>query len=231
MRQNPAAPAPSTPPAASVDRWIYLADQLLSRPTGGRCRLLKYYVVAQPVAAGLLPGRRGDSIAVTEVFAGDPLLEALGRPAAVIRDRYAQGARCLAASKDGRFAGCIWFVVGPYEEDEVRCRFEPLPLGQRAWDFDVFIAEPFRGTLVFPKLWTETAKLMQTLGVQQTLSRISAFKPESLAAHARLGARVIAQASFLKLWGLEIALMRDGNGRRLGLSIRPAGRPVMRLET
>jgi hypothetical protein len=230
MRQMQAAPAPSQSFASKWDRWLYLVDQALSRPTRGHCRLLKYYIVTQPVGGGLLPGRRGDSIAVKEVLAGDPLLQALGRPENVIRDRYGQGARCLAAIKDGQFAGCIWFVVGPYEEDEVRCRFEPLPMGRRAWDFDVFIAESFRGTLVFPKLWTETSKLMQSLGVEQTVSRISAFKPESLAAHGRLGARVVARAMFLKLWPLQIALMRGGKGPRMAVSIGSAGRPVLQLD-
>jgi hypothetical protein len=231
MRPNQAAQAPPLPHASRWDRGLYLLDQALARLTGSRCRLLKYYVVSQPVGAGLLPARRGDSIAVREIFAGDPLLEALGRPASVIASRYAQGARCLAATKDDQFAGCIWFVVGPYEEDEVRCRFEPLPQGERAWDFDVFIAEVFRGSLVFPKLWTEASKLMQQLGVGKTLSRISAFKPESLAAHSRLGARPIARCVFLKLWRAEIALLRGGNGPLLALSMSARGRPVMRLIT
>jgi hypothetical protein len=209
------------------DRALYFVDRLLARTTGGRARLFKYYIVAQPVATGLLPGRRGDSIAVREVFAGDPALAEFDRPAAVIASRFGQGARCLVATKAGRIVGCIWFVAGGYEEDEVRCRFEPLPRGRRAWDFDVFIHPDFRGSLVFPKLWSEAGARMRQANIEQTLSRISAFKPESLLAHARLGARVLARCAILKLgrWELFVSTQRP----RIAFSGGAAGRPVLEI--
>lgn len=229
MHQNLPRQAPTAAFSITLDRALYLLDRLLTRLTGGRCRLFKYYIVAQPVAAGLLPGRRGDSIAVREVFAGDPVLANFARPPEVLLNRFAQGARCLVASKAERVVGFIWFVVGGYEEDEVRCRFEPLPRDRRAWDFDVFVHEDSRGTLVFPKLWSEAGARMREARIDQTLSRISAFKPESLLAHARLGARVIARCVFLKLGRTEVAWMTLPP--RFAFSTSDANRPVLQLPT
>lgn len=209
------------------DRALYLVDRLLTRATRGRARLFKYYIVAQPVAPGLLPGRRGDSIAVREVCEGDPVLAELGRPREVIAARFAQGARCLVAAKAGRTAGFLWFVVGGYEEDEIRCRFEPLPRDRRAWDFDVFIHPDFRGTLVFSKLWSEASRHMREAQVEQTVSRISAFKPESLLAHGRLGARLLGRCTVLRIgrWELFAASLPP----RLALSGGPRARPVLEI--
>lgn len=228
MRQHPLdilAPAPA------VDRVLYLVDRLLNLATRGGCRLLKYYIVSQPVGATrLLPGRRGDSIQIREVQAGSPLLAGFDRPAAVIADRFAQGARCLLASKADRVAGFIWFLIGTgYEEDEVHCRFEPLPAARRAWDFDVYIHPEFRGGLVFLKLWSAASEHMHAAGVEFSLSRISAYKSESLHAHGRLGARALARCIFLKLWAWQ--LMWSSVAPRFASTTGRSTRPVLRLES
>ncbi|TVR80006.1 MAG: hypothetical protein EA405_11900 [Rhodospirillales bacterium] len=102
-------------------------------------RVIRYALLAQPVRdRPLLPGHRGAGIAVREVSAREPaLLDMDGTPAA-LAFREEQGAICLAAFAEGVMIGCLWFCLGPYQEDEVRCLFTPAPEGQTAWDFGAY---------------------------------------------------------------------------------------------
>jgi hypothetical protein len=211
-----------------LDRFLYFLDRFLSRSSRERCRLFVYYIVAQPVARReLLPARRGASIQIREVLPGDPLLGGFERRTEILERRFAHGAHCIAAIRDDSALGYLWFTIGGYEEDEVRCRFEPLPERLRAWDFDVYIRPEHRASLVFPKLWSAASARMSELGAEQTLSRISAHKPESLLAHARLGARIIARCIFLKVGSLQ--LMVSSAHPRVALSLSRSSRPVVRL--
>jgi hypothetical protein len=211
-----------------LDRLLYFLDRVLSRLSSEACRLFSYYIVAQPITRReLLPARRGASIQVREVLQGDTLLAAFGRRAEVLQQRFAQGAHCIAALRGGELLGYLWFTTGGYEEDEVHCRFVPLPERKRAWDFDVYIRPEHRASLVFPKLWAAASERMSELGAEQTLSRISAHKPASLQAHARLGARVIARCLFLKLGNLQ--LMVSTARPRFALSLGSSSRPVLLL--
>jgi hypothetical protein len=168
-------------------------------------RLHKYYFIAQPVPTErLLSGRRGAGIEVREVPQSDPLVKTFPRPAWVIPYRYGQGAVCLAAFRDGKCAGFLWMLLGPYREDEVRCRYVPLPPGSAAWDFDLYVYPEHRNSLVFMRLWDEANRYLAARGVRWSLSRISAFNPGSLSAHARLGARRIGSAVFLSIGRLQI---------------------------
>lgn len=213
-----------------LDRLLCFFDRLLARASGGRWRLFAYYIVSQPVRPrGLLPARRGGSIDIRDVGPGDPLLGDFDRDPAVLTGRFAQGARCITALKSGAVAGYLWFTTGGYEEDEVRCRFEPRPAGRRAWDFDVYIRPEHRGTLVFPRLWEAASARLHAAGIEQTLSRISACKPESLQAHRRLGARVLARCAFLKIGTLQ--LMLSSVAPSCALSFRRASRPVLEIHS
>ena len=144
---------------------------------------------------------------------GSALFAQVERPAAVIEARFAQGSRCLAATIEGdEFAGFLWYVVGPYVEDEVRARFVPTPSGQTAWDFDVLVQPRFRMGRLFGYLWTRGMAEMARSGVRQTVSRISAFNGASIASHRRLGARIVGQATFLCIgsWQLMKSSMAPG---------------------
>jgi hypothetical protein len=120
--------------------------------------------------------------------------------------RFSQGAVCLAALNGGDCIGFLWISFGPYLEDEVRCRYIPLPQGEAAWDFDVYVYPEHRNSLVFLRLWDEANRYLAARGVRWSLSRISAFNPGSMASHARMGTRRIGSAVFLSIGPLQVSM-------------------------
>jgi hypothetical protein len=205
----------------------YLLHRLGAK-SGGLLALHSYLLVAQPVPAGpLLAGGRGRSIVVRRLDSQDPRLLALPLDEAVLAYRAGQGAICLAAFKEEAIIGCLWLCLSPYEEDEVRCRYKPMPDGKASWDFDVYLAPEHRSGLGFPRLWDEANAFLRQRGVAYSWSRISAFNPVSLASHARLGARVAGQATFLRLGRCQ--LMVASLPPRWHLSFRRKDRPSLTL--
>lgn len=185
---------------------LYAVARASSALTGGRVRIVKYYFTAQPVVAASpeIVSRTG-KFAIEWLGPGSPLFAQVERPAAVIEARFAQSARCLAATTEGdELAGFLWYVVGPYVEDEVKARFVPVPAGQTAWDFDVLVQPRFRMGRLFGYLWARGMAEMAREGVRQTVSRISAFNGASIASHRRLGARIVGQATFLCIGGWQL---------------------------
>jgi hypothetical protein len=73
------------------------------------------------------------------------------------------------------------------------------------WDFDVYVAPEFRLGRLFARLWDFTNSELRAQGFRWTISRISAFNPESLAAHSRLGARRLGSAMFLVAGPLQVS--------------------------
>jgi hypothetical protein len=189
-------------------------------------RIVKYHITAQPVA---LPARdRGSRTGSFELASADaecPMFAHVARPRDIIRSRFAQGARCIVAVSKGRLAGFLWYVVGPYEEDEVRVRFVPSPAGRTAWDFDVMIMPEYRMGRLFGYLWLRANAELHALDVRHTLSRISAFNASSLASHRRLGAKVVGSAFFLCIGRWQ--LMRTSLSPRWHVSWRPEQRPTV----
>lgn len=117
------------------------------------------------------------------------------------------GAVCLAAENRDRFIGFIWLKEVEYPEDEVRCNYLLEPRGVSAWDFDVYIDPAFRFGRTFVRLWDCANAWLRERGYRWSLSRISAFNPESIAAHDRLGTRRIGSAIFLRLGELQVAFL------------------------
>ncbi len=205
---------------------LYLFAQALSRVTGGRLRLLRYHLVAQPVIAhaDIRPSAQST---IREVHARDPLCTSFPRPKRVIAQRFADGATCLAAEHKGRFAGFIWLARDAYNEDEVRCRYELADPQTCVWDYDVYVEPDFRIGRTFSRLWHAANVHLAAQGVRWSLSRISAFNPTSQAAHKRLGIQYLGSASFLVAGSLQIALL----DRRpfLHASLNATNAPVLRL--
>jgi hypothetical protein len=188
------------------DAGIYLLDTTLHRLTKRQC-VWKYYFYAQPVPAqALLPPSRGKSIEVIPIPAGDPVITEISRPQQVIDARYRQGAVCLGAYKANRLIGFLWLVIGPYNEDEVRCRFQPHPQGQAAWDFDVYLDPVNRAGFAFGRLWDEANAYLCQRGVLWTMSRISAFNLTSIRSHQKLGAAKIGSALYLRAGDYQMML-------------------------
>lgn len=207
---------------------LYLLAQGVDQLSRGRIRIIKYDLVSQPVSAGpLVPPHRGAAIEVREIHAGDPLLRRMGHAPASIDSRFSQGGRCLAALLDGELAGFMWWVEGAYREDEVRCTFVPQPLGKAVWDFDVFVAAGRRYSPVFARLWETADRELHTRGFIRSCSRISAFKPESLSAHRRLGARITGKCLFICLGRAQLMFATQAPWAHVSLD--DASRPVLRV--
>lgn len=197
---------------------------------GDSVRLYRYDLVAQPVPdRSLLPARRGRVIEVERMAAGHVGFGGLPLDEDVISYRFGQDAVCFGAFQDGEIKGCLWLCLGPYDEDEVRCRFVHVPEGETAWDFDVYVCPDARLGFVFGRLWDEANAFLRENGVSWSMSRISAFNPGSLASHTSLGARRVGSAIYLKLGGWQVTMadvppylhISTGPGSAPRLRVRP----------
>ena len=179
---------------------ICYAVHRLGALSGGIVSLHRYLLVAQPVAStALLALGRGRSVLVQQMDVWDPALLSLPLNRKVIEYRANQGALCFGAFKKGRIIGCLWLCLAGYQEDEVRCRYQPVPLGRAAWDFDVYLDPEHRSGLGFARLWDVANDFLRQRNISFSWSRISAFNPRSLAAHARLGATIAGTATFVRV--------------------------------
>lgn len=184
----------------------YLLGQALHR-VNPRWHIYKYWLVAQPVASqSRLPPHKGTSIVVRPILQHDPATRVMERPAAVLAQRFEQGAICLGAFKAEELVGYLWLQLGPYMEDEVRCRFIPQPQQLTAWDFDIYVHPQQRIGFAFAKLWDAADALMRARGIQWTMSRISAFNAASLTAHQKLGMKNVGTSLYIVLGNLQITV-------------------------
>lgn len=188
-------------------RLLYGVARVLSRVSAERCRLYAYFLVAQRVEPDrfdrLLRTRAGE---VREIGLDEAVTLPVPRPRSAIVGRFRQGARCLAARRDGEFQGFVWYQAGPYEEDEVRCRFVPEPATIAVWDFDVYVIPSARSGSTFARLWRGYFEALSSEGIEWSISRISAFNAPSVSAHATLGALHVGTACFIVLGALQITL-------------------------
>lgn len=185
---------------------LYAAARVAGIASGGRVQLHKYYFVAQPVrGTSWLPPHRGQNFRIAQVTQSDPVVARFPRPERAAPYRFGQGAVCLVASKEDAFAGFLWLSLGPYQEDEVRCRYLLVPAGKTAWDFDVHVEPEHRGSIAFLKLWDEANRFLAARGIEWSLSRISAFNIGSIMSHSRMGAKRIGSAAFLSIGSWQLA--------------------------
>jgi hypothetical protein len=217
---------------AMIGLWnacLYGTSRAFTALFGSRVRIIKYYFMSQPIAAPAATTGVRRGFTLDFVDRDCELLAEAQRPAGVIASRFGQGARCLAATdSEMHLAGFLWFVIGPYDEDEVRARFEPKPDGSVAWDFDVTIMPRYRMGRLFAHLWERACVELAACGVRHSLSRISAFNGPSLASHRRLGARVVGQALFVCVGPVQ--LMKSSVWPRWHLSWCEEQRPVLAIE-
>ena len=184
---------------------LFVLNRFLVLMSKGGLRLYRYYLIAQPVTkTTLLPPGRGKKIDIRLIPEQDEITLQFPRPAIAIRERFKQGAKCLAAFKEEQFLGFLWLLLGSYQEDEVRARYTPLPVGMAAWDFDVYVAPDFRLGFTFPRLWDEANRFLCENNILWSCSRISAFNTGSLGAHARLGTISLGSAIFFYAGGWQV---------------------------
>jgi hypothetical protein len=206
---------------------LYALDLFIRWSSGGRWRLYKYRLVAQAVGRAPLCGRRGAGIEVRLLRAAVEHGRDFPRRADVVAQRYRQGTQCLAAYRANELLGFLWFTLGPYQEDEVRARFIPVP-AHAAWDFDVNVLPAHQCSPAFARLWDEANQLLRARGVYWSCSRISAFNAASLSAHRRIGGVELGGALFLCCgqWQWMVASLAP----YLHLSRKPTSYPQFRLE-
>lgn len=205
--------------------FLYLLDRVLRR-MNHRWGFYYYQFWIQPVLERpRLPPARGRAFSFRLIQSADPGLHDLGRPSAVISQRFSQGAQCLMATKEGVLVGCIWFVHHAYIEDEVCVDYFLPQDGACVWDFDVFVAPSERLGFLFAKQWDAFDALLKPQGVRYTISRINAFNQRSIASHRSLGAEKCGWALFLCLGPLQWMLSDQrpfvALGGRPKLYIRP----------
>lgn len=191
-----------------VDTIFYLFDRVISRLTLGKCYLIRYLLVAQPVARErMLSSKRRSKITIREIKSDDPIISVFPAPKSVVEDRFCQNARCLIAEKDTEFVGYIWLAYQKYEEDEVRAIFYLPEGGGSVWDFDIYIVPKYRVGFAFMKLWDEAYALLRRQGVGWSYSRISAFNPNSKKSHSSLGAKTLCYGTFVVIGSVQIAII------------------------
>lgn len=190
----------------SLNAVLYYLSEIMLRTSGRRARIVRYCLVAQPVPKNPLLTRTDANTIIRRIFSGDPLISAFPRAPDIIDMRLARGDTCLAATVNGKFAGFLWIAFNGYDEDEVRCRYDLLG-EQISWDFDVHVEPRFRLGRTFLRLWDAANELLRDKGIRWSISRISAFNPASLNSHARLGTRLLGNASFVILGPLQLSFI------------------------
>src|SRR3982750_1829010 len=106
---------------------LFVLNKILAIIFKGYFCIYRYHLIAQPVSkVELVPRGRGTKIQIRLIQEDDEIIKEFPRPAAAIESRFKQGAKCLVALKEGKFAGFLWLLMGSYQEDEVRARFFPF---------------------------------------------------------------------------------------------------------
>lgn len=186
---------------------LYLLGSLLQKISKGRWRLIRYYIVSQPIPSPPAPScRPSSSSSVERVMPDDPICANFPRPKEVIAQRFANGNTCLVAKVKGQFAGFLWYAHNFYEEDEVRCRFELANPAESVWDYDVHVEPAYRMGRTLARLWDAANDALEKEGKRWSFSRISAFNANSLAAHDHLGIRHLETLTFLCLGELQLTI-------------------------
>lgn len=213
----------------TLDGSLLLVARFFQITTGNRIRLVRYYVVAQPVPPGGETRPRGSSArSTTELIErSNPIVGQFPRPPEIISARFNAGHLCFTTAIADRFAGYLWLARTGYDEDEVRCRYEFGRPELSAWDFDVYVAPEFRASRAFVRLWDAANHYMDAAGVHWTFSRISAFSKRSLRSHAKLRMQTLFSATFLCVGRLQISLF--GKAPHVHVSLSERTRPVLTL--
>lgn len=192
----------------AMNGLLYLLGRALQALSRGRCHLIRYYLVAQPVPYPFIPVCRPTaSDVVHEVSSQDSIAEHFPRPDSVIRERFAKGHVCLAATNKNTFSGFLWFARGSYDEDEVHCHFVLARPDITVWDFDVHVEPRFRLGRTFARLWDAANERYAANGIKWSISRISAFNQQSLQSHGRMGIRRLHTLTFFCFGPLQAGFL------------------------
>jgi hypothetical protein len=206
---------------------VYLLTRALHR---GRvpAHVYLYELIAQPVPdVPLLRGSLRKGIKVREVGPDDPALARMPVSPATLAARFAQPTVCLGAFRKERLIAYMWLCFGPYQEDEVSCRFVPTASPRAAWDFDFYVFPEDRLGLGFASLWDDANAYLRARGYRYTCSRVNRFNTASRRSHARLNGRRLGQLLFVRAFGLQAMLASVSP--YLSVTRDAGARPVVRV--
>lgn len=117
--------------------------------------------------------------------------------------RLAAGMTCLGAfDRSDALVGVTWIGPGPHDETVLGVRFR-LPPGA-AWDGGLWIDEERRMSRAFVALWAGMRLWLGNQGLRQSVSSIADYNAASVAAHRRLGARVLGHVAVLRIAGVQM---------------------------
>ena len=210
---------------------LYVIDRMLRllSPTWG---VYPYqFVVQRMPEKPFLPPALSKNLCIERLMPASPWLDKTAVPAQVISDRFARGACGVAVLRKGQLVGYAWWSATGYAEQEVCCTFDLSELARVVFDFDVHVMPEHRMGMGFMAVWHAFAEELRRDGVEHSYSRISRFNSASLRAHARLGARPIGRAVFVRAGLLTMALRAQfpfvrvtlGNSCRLRLRLGMKG--------
>lgn len=206
---------------------LYVLGRLL-HALSPQLALFAYELMVQPITGKpMLSPNLARNLGFAELRPGDADLARLPVPADVIAGRFAQGARCLAIYRKGAMIGYLWFAVGRYAEDEVRCDYLLSPAADSVFDFDLYVFPEHRMGIGFVAIWHEAGRFLHEQGVRRTFSRLTRFNVASRRSHAHLGWRCVGRAVILRAWRLELMAATIspyiaatwGPGQRVGLRL------------
>ena len=178
---------------------FYIAHRILQRISPD-FTVQFYELMAQPLAEKpLLPARLGKNVVVREVKRDDPAVGLMGLSDEVLALRFNQPTVCLGAFQKDTFIGSMWFCIGPYEEDEVRCTFVPQPESDGVFDFGLEVLPKYRLGVGFVALWDGANRYFRDRGYRYSFSRVSRFNLTSRRVHERFGWFCLGRALFVNL--------------------------------
>lgn len=213
----------------SASAFVAICVHKAIRKLSKKNALHYYHFYRQPIEAP--PARKSNrrsafSFSWHESFS--PAMLSLPRPETRLRERFRQKTACLLGTKGDQVVSCAWFAYQTYEEDEVWCRYDFSRSPESVWDYDIFVAPPYRMGRAFHLTWQSAAAALHAAGYRRTLSRISAYNPNSIKSHEKLGALRCGSAMYLKLWALQI--MASNKSPYLHITASEKGRPVLYFE-
>lgn len=209
--------------------FAYVIDRSLSLISRGAIRFTALWFYAQPVEQISTIKRRDEDRIRTELAGPGQVPDAsFGRPLGAIPERFEQGSTCIAAFNGDQLAGFMWLQFESLRERLVRCDFVPLPQGRASWDFDVFVAPPFRMGRTFGRLWSHAKSYLQERGIETTLSWVAFDNMASRRAHERMGARRVGWALILTVGKAQLLLA--STSPYIHFSVSEANRPKVLVQ-
>lgn len=128
------------------------------------------------------------------------LLTSLGRDAAKVRGRLAQGDRAAILVRNGALIGHLWCRWAIYDEQGMLILLRP----SETWVYDGEIEPGHRGARLYPRIFTAAAGALAATGTDRMLSGIDYVNGASLRSARARGSMAIGSIFMVRLLGLSL---------------------------